>query len=159
MNSLELAAQLEQKAAQLKQEGLGHIKMVLAGTDTSSLFKVLQAHFRHVEPSESDEEEDVLVEEEKTSGTSEEVTVKSNEVGNLATAELVFPFQFTPLVIVGIPQNYLPLHGPKTQSHYPYQVPPCNIDFAQKAATCNHIQCDHLNVALAYLYCSFEDNP
>ena len=63
---LQLAAHLEQKAAQLKCEGLGQIKMVLAGTDTSSLLEILQAHFGHVASSESDEE-DVLVEEEKTS--------------------------------------------------------------------------------------------
>ena len=97
--------------------------MALASPETSSLLEILQAHFGHVKPSESDEEADVLVEEEKASGTSE-VTVKSKEVGNLATAELVFPFQSTPLVIAGIPKNYLPLHGPKTQSCYHSQVPP-----------------------------------
>ena len=26
-------------------------------------------------------------------------------------------------------------------------------------AACNHVCCDHLNVALACLYCSFENNP
>ena len=71
LNLLELATHLEQKAAQLKCEGLGQIKMALAGTDTSSLFEIMQAYFGHVESSESDEEEDVLVEAEKTSGTTE----------------------------------------------------------------------------------------
>ena len=132
--------------------------MALASTDTSSLLEILQAHFGHVEPSESDEEEDVFVEEEKASGTSEEITAKSKEVGNLATAELVFPLQSIPPVIVGIPENYLPLHGPQTQSHYHCQVSPYSLDFAQKAATCNYVQLDHLNLALACLYCSFEDN-
>ena len=130
MNLLELAAHLEQKAAQLKHEGLGLIKMALAGTDTSSLLEILQAYFVHVEPSEPDEEEDVFVEEEKTSGIAEEVVTKPKEVGNFITVELVFPFQSTPLVIVGIPKNYLPLCGPETQSHYHCQVPPCNLHFA-----------------------------
>ena len=40
---------------------------------------------------ESDEEESVLMEEEKTSEVIEEIIVKPKEVGNLATAELVFP--------------------------------------------------------------------
>ena len=29
----------------------------------------------------------------------------------------------------------------------------------QKAAACTHVCCDHLNVALACLYCSGRDNP
>ena len=41
--------------------------MALAGTDTSSLLEILQVHFGHVASSESDEEENVLVEEKKTS--------------------------------------------------------------------------------------------
>ena len=69
MNLLELAAHLELKAAQLKCEGLGLIKIAFASTDTASLLKILQAHFGYVEPSESVEEEDVFVEEEKASGT------------------------------------------------------------------------------------------
>ena len=131
--------------------------MALASTDTSSLLEILQAHSRHVASSESDEEEIVLVEEEKTYGTVEEVVAEPKKVGNLATAELVFPFKSSPLVIVGIPKNYLPLHGPKTLSCYHCKVLPCTFDFAQKVAACNHV-CDHLNVALACLYCSFEDN-
>ena len=159
LNLLELATHLEQKATQLKCEGLGHIEIALAGTDTFSLIEIVQAHFGHVKPSESEQEEDVFVEEEKASGTSKEVTAKSKEVGKLATAELVLPFQSIPLVIVGIPTNYLPLCDLKSHSCYHSQVPPCNPDFAQEAATCNHVWHDHLNVALTWLYCSFEDNP
>ena len=119
---LELASHLEQKAAQLKHEGLGQIKMALASTDTSSLLGILQAHFGHVASSEC-EEEDVLVEAEKNSGTREEVIVRPKEVGSLATAELVFPFKSSTPVIAGIPKNYLPLHGPKTQSCCHCQFP------------------------------------
>ena len=56
---LELVAHLKQKAAQLKCEGLGQIKMALAGKDTSSLLEIPQVHFGCVVSSESDEEEDV----------------------------------------------------------------------------------------------------
>ena len=62
------------------------------------------------------------------------------EIGHLATAELVFPFQTTPLVIVGFPKNYLPLHGPEDPILLPLPSPlTCYVDFAQKAATCNHV--------------------
>ena len=87
----------------------GISKKAFAGTNTSSLLEILQAHFGYVNPSESVEEEDVSFEEEKASGTSEDVSVKSKEVGNLATTELVFPFQSIPLVTMDIPKNYLPL--------------------------------------------------
>ena len=76
---LELPAHLEQKAAQLRCEGLGQIKMALAGTDTSSLLEILEVHFGHVTSTESNEKEDVLVEEEKTSETVEEVVVESKK--------------------------------------------------------------------------------
>ena len=89
----------------------------------------------------------------------EEVVAEPREVGNLATAELVFPFKSSPLVVVGIPKMYLPLHGPKILFCYHCQVPFCTLDFAKRAAACCHVCCDHLNVAQAYLYCSFKSNP
>ena len=60
---------------------------------------------------------------------------------------------------MGIPDNLLPLHGPEVQSHCHCQVPQCGLDFAQKAAACNHVHCNHLNVALVCLYFNFEHNP
>ena len=80
-------------------------------------------------------------------------------MGNLATAELVFPFKSSPLVAAGILEMYLPLCGPETLSHYHCQVHPCTLDLTQKAAACNHVCHDHLNVALSCLYCSFKSNP
>ena len=132
--------------------------MALVSTNTSSLLDMFQAHFGQVELSESDEE-DVHIGEEKTSETSEETTAKPREVSNLAAAELVFLFKSIPLVIVGIPNNLLPLHGPEVQSHYHCQAPQCGLDFTQKAAVCNHVHHNHLHAALACLYCSFENNP
>ena len=131
----------------------------MAGTDTSSLLEILQAHFGHVASLESDEEESVLSGEEITSQVVEKIIAQLLEVGNLFTAELVFPFKSSPLVVVGIPEIYLPLHGPKTLSYYHCQVPSCTLDFAQKAVACNHVHYDHLNVALACLHCSFESIP
>ena len=80
-------------------------------------------------------------------------------MSTLASTELVFPFKSIPLVIAGIPNNFLPLCGSETESCYHCQVPKCNVDFAQRATACNHVWHDHLNMALACLYCSFEDNP
>ena len=148
---LALTAHLKQKAAQLRHKGLGQIKIALAGTDTSSLLEILQVHFGHVASSESDEEESVLEEEEKTSEVAEEVIAKPLEVGNSVTAELVFPFKSSPLVVAGIPEIHLPLHSPKTLSHYHCQDPSCTPYFAHKAGACNHVCCDHLNIALACL--------
>ena len=74
-------------------------------------------------------------------------------------AELVFPTQAIPLVIAGIPESLLPIHGPEEQSHYRCQLTDCTQIFLQKAAACTHVCYNHLNVALACLYCSSRDNP
>ena len=73
--------------------------------------------------------------------------------------ELVFPMQAIHLVLAGIPESLLPLHGPKMQLQYRCQFADCTQIFLQKAAACAHICHDHLNVALACLYCSSRENP
>ena len=73
--------------------------------------------------------------------------------------ELVFPTQVVPLVIAGIPESLLPIHGPEVQSCYRCQFTDCTQIFLQKAAACTHVCHDHLNVVLACLYCSGRDNP
>ena len=108
---------------------------------------------------ESDESEYVLAEEEQISEVVEEISTKHTEVDNLVTAELVFPFKSSPLVVAGIPEIYLPLCGAETLSNYHCQFLSCTFDFAQKAVACNHVCCDHLNIVLACLHCSFESNP
>ena len=45
------------------------------------------------------------------------------------------------------------------QSHYRCQFMDCTQIFLQKAAACTYVHCDHLNVALACLYCSGRENP
>ena len=74
-------------------------------------------------------------------------------------AELVFPTQAIPLVTAGIPESLLPIHGPEAQSCYICQFTDCTQIFLQKAAACTHVHHNHLNVALACLYCSGRDNP
>ena len=45
------------------------------------------------------------------------------------------------------------------QSCYRCQFKDCTQIFLQKAAACTHVCWDHLNVALACLYCSGRENP
>ena len=63
------------------------------------------------------------------------------------------------MVTAGLPEPFLSIRGPESLSYYHCQFPSCTLEFSQKAAACNHIRCDHLNVALACLYCIFEHNP
>ena len=49
--------------------------------------------------------------------------------------------------------------GPEAQSCYRCQFIDCTQIFLQKAAACTYVHCDHLNVALACLYCSGRENP
>ena len=78
LNLLELAAHLEEKAAQLRHEGLGWIKIALARTDTLSLLEILQGHFGHIDYSESAESANdsgkVLTTEENTSEIVEKIS-------------------------------------------------------------------------------------
>ena len=94
--------------------------------------------------------------EETTPSIPEKTPATLLDSGGLATAELVFPLKSIP---TGIPEPFLPVCGPETLSHYHCQFPSCTLEFSQKAAACNHVQHDHLNVALACRYCSFEHNP
>ena len=160
---LELAAHLESKAAQLKWEGLGKLKVALDRTDTSSLTRLLEGCFGSVDPSPpspststeiTEPPEEHPVEEAPESESSSPIAGSS-----ISTAELVFPMKSIPLVVTGIPEAFLPLHGPETLSCYRCQFPDCTQVFLQKASVCNHIHCDHLNVALACIYCSGNENP
>ena len=165
LNLLELALHLEEKAAQLRHECLGKIKIALAGTDTSSLLEILEGHFGCVNldtskstiSTEKSEKEATI--EEKPSNVPEKLSATPSDIGGLATAELVFPLKSIPSIIAGLLESYLPLCGLETLSQHHCQFPSCSLEFSQKAATCNHICQGHLNVALACLYCSFKNNP
>ena len=155
---IELATLLEGKGARLKCEGLEKIKIALAGCNTSSLLDTFKEAFGFVD---QENISTASISEMKES-TKEEIPlpppVLSSEESGLIGAELVFPMQSIPLVVGGIPESFLPLHGPETQSCYQCQFPDCVQTSLQKAAACTHIHCDHLNVALACLYCSGKEN-
>ena len=160
---LELAAHLADKAAKLRCKGLGKVKVALAGTNTSLLLDILEGCFGHesVDTSQSTiftEKAETII-EETTSNFPEKTQANPPASGGLATAELVFPLKSIPTIIAGLPESFLPIRGPETLFHYRCQFPSCTLEFSQKAAACNHIHHDHLNVALACLYCSFEHNP
>ena len=97
--------------------------------------------------------------EEPLEETPKDVSTPIVEENKLTTAKLVFPMKSIPLVIAGLPESLIPLCGPETLSHYTCQYPSCHLEFSQKVTACNHVHHDHLNVALACLYCSIENNP
>ena len=78
---------------------------------------------------------------------------------SLVTAELVFPMKSIPLIVAGIPESLLPLHGPETLSCYRCQYPKCIQAFHKMQQAVTIFACSHLNVALACLYCSSKENP
>ena len=122
MNLLELAAHLEEKAAQLRHEGLGQIKIALAGMDISSILEILQGYFGHVDSSEStksaEESNKGSTTEEKTPEVVKKTSITIPEISSLATAELDFPLKSIPTVVAGLPKTCLPLHDPED----PFQI-------------------------------------
>ena len=157
---IELATHLEEeKAFRLKREGLGKIKIALVGCNTSSLLETLQGAFGPINQENistaSISKVKEMAKEDIPSSPSIPSPAESGPVG----AELVFPTQAIPLVIAGIPESLLPLCGPEAQSRYRCQFPNCTKIFLQKAAACTYVHHDHLNVALACLYCHGRDNP
>ena len=153
---IELATHLEEKAAKLKCEGLGKIKIALAGCNTSSFIDTLEGAFDSIDLetislASIPETKEVVTEDIPS-------TPSPTDSGPLEV-ELVFPTQAFPLIIAGIPESLLPICGPEMQSHYRCLFTDCTQIFMQKAAACTHVPCDHLNVALACLYCSGQENP
>ena len=121
---LELAAHLGGKAAQLRHEGLGKVKIALTGTDTSSLLEILEECFGHVNldtsrstVSTEKAEKETTVEEE-ASNLPKEIPATLSDSGGLATTELVFPLKSIPMVTTGLPEPFLPICGPNTLSCY-----------------------------------------
>ena len=99
-----------------------------------------------------------MILEPKESGEEIPTTPSPTDSGPLEV-ELVFPTQAIPLIAGGISESLLPICGPKMQLRYRCQFTDCTQVFFQKAAACTHICRDHLNVALACLYCSGRENP
>ena len=130
--------------------------------DISSLLEILQGYFGCVDSSESKSVEKSNKEsatEEKTPEVVKKTSIIIPEISSLTTAELVFPLKSIPTVVAGLPKTYLPHCGPEILSRYRYQFPSCTLEFSQKAAACNHVHHDHLNITLDCPPCSFENNP
>ena len=147
---------LEEKAARLKNEGLGKIKIILVGCNTSSLVDTLEGAFGSID---QETISIVSIPEAKETVTEDVPSTASPTKSGPTGVELVFPTQAIPLVLGGIPESLLPIHGPEAQSCYRCQFTDCTQIFLQKAAACTHVCHDHLNVALACLYCSGRENP
>ena len=156
---IELATDLEDKAARLKREGLGKIKIALAGCNTSCLLETLKGAFGFIDQENIATASISEVQETTKEDIPSSPPIPSPEESGPVETELVFPTQSIPLVVAGIPESILPFCGPEAQSHYRCQFPECTQIFLQKAAACTHIHHDHLDVALACLYCSGKHNP
>ena len=121
MSLLELASHLKRKTGQLHREGLGCIKLALAGTDTSSLLKILKGAFGHtdLDTSTSSISTDIpaqesIITEKPSEKPPVKVPVVPSEESSLASTELVFPLKSIPPVIAGLPKSLLPLCGTET---------------------------------------------
>ena len=110
LNLLELASHLERTAAQLHHEGLGRIKMALAGTNTSSLLEILEGSFGHVDldtttstvsietPIKKSTTAEKLL--EKTSKAAGKTSVPPTEEGSLASLKIHSPCYHQSLRII-----------------------------------------------------------
>ena len=129
---IELATHLEEKAARLKHEGLGKIKIALAGCNTSSLIDTLEGAFGIIDIGTIS-----LASIPKTKEVITEdipLTPSPTDSGPLEV-ELVFPTQVIPLVIAGIPESLLPIRGPEMQSCYRCQFTDCTQIFFTKGSS------------------------
>ena len=133
--------------------------------DTRSLLQILEETFGHVDPDSTsiistDAPGQKPADAEKpTEEPPEKVPTISIRESSLATTELVFPLRSLSPIIAGILESFLPLRGPETLSCYRCQHQSCDEEFSQKAVACNHVCRDHLNMALACLYCSANNSP
>ena len=129
---IELATHLEENAARLKQEGLGKIKIALMGCNTSSLLDMLEGAFGSI-----DQETISIasIPEAKEMVTEDIPSTPSSAESGLLGVELVFPTQAIPLVIAGIPESLLPIHGPEALSCYRCHFTDCTQIFLQKSSS------------------------
>ena len=161
-----MAAHLEQKAAHLHREGFGKLKVALGGTDKQPLLQILEESFGNVDPdststisTDAPGQKPADTEKPTEEEPPEKVATIPIRESSLATTELVFPLRSLSPIIASILESLLPLCGPETLPCYRCQHPSCDEEFSQKAAACNHVHCDHLNIALACLYCSANNCP
>ena len=88
---IELATHLEEKAARLKHEGLGKIKIALAGCNTSSLLDTLGGAFGFIDQENISTVSISAMKEATKEYISLSPPIPSPEQSGLIGAELVFP--------------------------------------------------------------------
>ena len=138
MNLLEFASHLEEKAAQLHHEGLGCIKMALAGTNTSTLLETLEEVFGQVDldtTTSSTSTETIVTEKqpkEPLIETSKDVVTPLVEENKLATARLMFPMKSIPLVIAGLLNHYYLFVVERPSPVIGVNLPPVILNFHRK---------------------------
>ena len=96
---IELATHLEEKAARLKHEGLGKIKIALMGCNMSSLLDTLEGAFG---PIDQETISIASIPKAKETVTEDIPSTPSPAESGPIGVELVFPTQAIPLVIAGI---------------------------------------------------------
>ena len=67
--------------------------------------------------------------------TEEIPSIPSSTDSGPLEVELVFPMQAIPLVIAGIPESLLPIHGPEMQLCYRCQIADCTQIFFAKGCS------------------------
>ena len=98
---IELATHLEEKAARLKCESLGKIKIALAGCNTSSLVDTLEGAFGSIY---QETISIASIPKAKEAVTEDVPSTPSPTESGPTGVELVFPTQAIPLVIAGNPR-------------------------------------------------------
>ena len=96
MTLIELVTHLEEKAARLKHEGLGKIKIALAGCNMSSLLDALEGTFGFVDQ-ENVSTASTSEMKEPTKEVPLSSIILSSEESGLIGAKLVFPCKPFPL--------------------------------------------------------------
>ena len=88
---IELATHLEEKAARLKQEGLGKIKVALAGCNTSSLLETQEGAFGFIDQENISTASISEVKEATKEDIPSSPPIPSPEESGPVGTELIFP--------------------------------------------------------------------
>ena len=88
---IELATHLEEKAARLKQEGLGKIKIALAGCNTSSLLETQEGAFGFIDQENISTASISEVKEATKEDIPSSPPIPSPEESGPVGTELIFP--------------------------------------------------------------------
>ena len=145
---MEISAMLEEKAAKLRREGLGQMKLALMGTKTENLLHELEMHFGDLdEGSEEDMEA-----EERLEAENEPDSVKPGEAYQIESCKVCFPSE-KDKVATDVPEELIPKHiAEGNVSSYPCLWNGCDAKPQQKRAAWIHLRKYHLGSAFCCPY-------